>query len=166
VFLLNAHVAEQHFRLSPNSAAIYPHSFSLVGHWQQNDYKFLSPCTQWGSTVDYTCVPAIQDMPVQSAILSPLNGAQLVNGSDHIEVEGYAWSGGGRKVIRLDVSLDAGHTWHAASFQYQEVEAQVCLRLCGVCMCCVSVCVCVYVLCLCAVSERDVRVGKSVCVCM
>lgn len=28
------------------------------------------------------------------------------------EVMGYAWSGGGRGIIRVDVSADGGETWH------------------------------------------------------
>jgi len=95
------------------------------GHWQQNDYKFLPPCTEWGSAVDYSCVPAIQDMPVQSAILSPLDLSTLPPDSESIQVEGYAWSGGGRKVIRLDVSIDDGRTWHPASFQHEDVEKEI-----------------------------------------
>ena len=29
-------------------------------------------------------------------------------------VSGYAWSGGGRRIIRVDVSVDNGKTWHVA----------------------------------------------------
>ncbi|NXS62198.1 SUOX oxidase, partial [Brachypteracias leptosomus] len=29
-------------------------------------------------------------------------------------VKGYAWSGGGREVVRVDVSLDGGRSWRAA----------------------------------------------------
>lgn len=32
-------------------------------------------------------------------------------------VKGYAWSGGGRDVIRVDVSLDGGATWAPAALQ-------------------------------------------------
>jgi sulfite oxidase len=30
-------------------------------------------------------------------------------------LEGYAWSGGGRPIIRVDVSADGGKTWSAAN---------------------------------------------------
>lgn len=30
-------------------------------------------------------------------------------------VKGYAWSGGGQGIIRVDVSADGGKTWHDAT---------------------------------------------------
>lgn len=50
-------------------------------HWQQNDYKGFSPSVDW-DTVDFTKSPAIQTLPVTSAICSPTNNenVQLVNG--------------------------------------------------------------------------------------
>lgn len=32
-------------------------------------------------------------------------------------VKGYAWSGGGQGIIRVDVSADGGKTWHTAELQ-------------------------------------------------
>ncbi len=32
----------------------------------------------------------------------------------HNAVKGYAWSGGGQGIIRVDVSADGGKTWHDA----------------------------------------------------
>ncbi|KAM9252145.1 sulfite oxidase, mitochondrial [Cariama cristata] len=80
-------------------------------HWQQNDYKGFSPCVDW-DTVDYTAAPAIQELPVQSAITHPRPGAAVPAGE--LTVKGYAWSGGGREVVRVDVSLDGGRTWQVA----------------------------------------------------
>lgn len=38
---------------------------------------------------------------------------------------GYAWSGDGQKIIRVDVTADCGKTWHIATFDAQdESEAQ------------------------------------------
>ena len=34
---------------------------------------------------------------------------------DMIAVRGYAYSGGGRNIVRVDVSADKGQTWHAAT---------------------------------------------------
>ena len=40
----------------------------------------------------------------------PANGTiEPIDGT--IEVKGYAWSGGGRDIIRVDVSADGGKTW-------------------------------------------------------
>lgn len=38
--------------------------------WQQGDYKCFSPNTDW-DTVDFSKAPAIQEMPVVSAICKP-----------------------------------------------------------------------------------------------
>ena len=31
-----------------------------------------------------------------------------------VSLKGYAWSGGGRGIIRVDVSIDGGKTWQCA----------------------------------------------------
>lgn len=36
-----------------------------------------------------------------------------------IVFEGYAFSGGGQKIVRVDVSADQGVNWHTAKFTYQ-----------------------------------------------
>ena len=35
--------------------------------------------------------------------------------SEVVAVRGYAYSGGGRNIIRVDVSADNGQTWHVAT---------------------------------------------------
>ncbi|AWP03016.1 putative sulfite oxidase mitochondrial [Scophthalmus maximus] len=82
-------------------------------HWQQNDYKGFSPGTDW-DTVDFKSAPAIQELPIQSAITTPADGAVVDRSEEEVTVKGYAWSGGGREVVRVDVSLDGGKTWHVA----------------------------------------------------
>lgn len=37
---------------------------------------------------------------------------------------GYAWSGGGRKIIRVDVTNDKGKTWHTANFDAEDTDAK------------------------------------------
>ncbi len=37
--------------------------------------------------------------------------------TNEITVKGYAWSGGGRGIIRVDVSLDGGNNWFTADLQ-------------------------------------------------
>ncbi|XP_078390695.1 sulfite oxidase, mitochondrial [Cetorhinus maximus] len=82
-------------------------------HWQVNDYKGFSPSVDW-DTVDFSTAPAIQELPIQSAITTPCNGDYLSVEDDEVTVKGYAWSGGGQEVIRVDVSLDGGKTWQVA----------------------------------------------------
>ncbi|KAF3856499.1 hypothetical protein F7725_017222 [Dissostichus mawsoni] len=88
-------------------------------HWQQNDYKGFSPGTDW-DTVDFKSAPAIQELPIQSAITVPTDGAVVDRSSEEVTVKGYAWSGGGREVVRVDVSLDGGKTWQVAQMRSSE----------------------------------------------
>ncbi|KAK4694875.1 sulfite oxidase, partial [Lecanoromycetidae sp. Uapishka_2] len=91
--------------------------------WQQRDYKCFGPNV--GGNPDWTSAPAIQEMPVQSAITSLRDISWLdeknrkflqVYGleEDSVAVEGYAFSGGGRRIVRVDVSADDGRSWHQA----------------------------------------------------
>ncbi|EFN57284.1 hypothetical protein CHLNCDRAFT_30609 [Chlorella variabilis] len=79
--------------------------------WQRKDYKAFSPSVDWHN-VDWESAPAIQNMPVTSHICEPLSGAAIDD--DEVTVKGYAWSGGGQGIIRVDVSADGGATWHTA----------------------------------------------------
>ncbi|NXP77704.1 SUOX oxidase, partial [Ramphastos sulfuratus] len=57
-------------------------------------------------------------LPVQSAITQPRPGAAVPAGE--LTVKGYAWSGGGREVVRVDVSLDGGRSWQAARLKSEQ----------------------------------------------
>lgn len=88
--------------------------------WQQRDYKCFGP-NESGSSVDWTSAPAIQETPVQSAIVSLKDlprGDRLLQvyglEEEAVEVKGYAFAGGGRAIIRVDVSPDDGRTWTQA----------------------------------------------------
>ena len=85
-------------------------------HWQQNDYKGFSPNIDWHN-VDFKSAPAIQESPVTSAICMPKNGSTVHESDEDIVIEGYAYSGGGRGIIRVDVSIDSGKTWHTAKLK-------------------------------------------------
>lgn len=82
-------------------------------HWQQNDYKAFCSSITW-DTADFSSLPAIQDMPVNSAISSPPAKSLVELTSDGcLEMKGWAWSGGGRGISRVEVSAD-GHNWTGA----------------------------------------------------
>eukprot|EP00455_Lapot_gusevi_P049613 TRINITY_DN706_c0_g1_i4.p1 TRINITY_DN706_c0_g1~~TRINITY_DN706_c0_g1_i4.p1 ORF type:complete len:571 (-),score=135.76 TRINITY_DN706_c0_g1_i4:35-1717(-) len=85
-------------------------------HWQQKDYKSFTPSVDWGN-VDWTSAPAIQQVPVNSAICDPTQNVQLSVQDSEIVAKGYAWSGGGASVVRVEVSADGGHTWQVASLK-------------------------------------------------
>ena len=94
--------------------------------WQQKDYKCFGP-NESSKAVDWQAAPAIQETPVQSAITSIRDisshdeqdrRAMQVYGleMDSVIVEGYCFAGGGRKIVRVDVSADDGRTWQQAEF--------------------------------------------------
>ncbi|KAG5956477.1 hypothetical protein E4U13_007777 [Claviceps humidiphila] len=99
--------------------------------WQRKDYKCFGPNQ---TKVDWDTAPAIQEMPVQSAITSlqlgkwtkpsvephALKNSDTINSpsqstpEQEITMAGYAFSGGGRSIVRVDVSLDGGTSWDQA----------------------------------------------------
>ncbi|KAJ3076580.1 hypothetical protein HDU98_002100 [Podochytrium sp. JEL0797] len=90
-------------------------------HWQQRDYKGFGPSKSLEES-DYGASQAIQDLPVQSCVTVPQPGGvvRLVNeeGKGSVTgIKGYAWSGGGRGIVRVDVSVDGGKTWTDAKLQ-------------------------------------------------
>jgi sulfite oxidase len=83
------------------------------GPWQRGiAYKGFSPMQKDCKGVDVEKILSMQEMPVQSAIMSPKAGSKFE--LDDIEVKGWAWSGGGRGIVRVDVSVDEGKTWTTA----------------------------------------------------
>jgi len=83
------------------------------GPWQRGiAYKGFSPSVKDFKDVDVEKILSIQEMPVQSSIVFPKAGATTE--LDDIEVKGFAWSGGGRGIVRVDVSIDGGQNWTTA----------------------------------------------------
>lgn len=94
-----------------------------LSQWQRRDYKSFGP--NEGSKPDWSHARAIQEMPVTSAITSItgspsasqpklMNSSKDKKDSDVVTVEGYAYSGGGREIVRVDISKDDGKTWDQA----------------------------------------------------
>ncbi|KAG6402919.1 hypothetical protein SASPL_135133 [Salvia splendens] len=82
------------------------------GFFMQRDYKMFPPSVDWNNISWPTRRPQM-DFPVQSAICS-LEDTNLVK-PGKITIKGYAASGGGRGIERVDVSIDGGKTWIEAS---------------------------------------------------
>ncbi|KAJ2721979.1 hypothetical protein GGI07_003629 [Coemansia sp. Benny D115] len=82
--------------------------------YQKRDYKILPPMAD-GKNCDafWPRFPALMEMNIQSAICRP-------TADEHVRVakpylaRGYALSGGGRAVDRVEISLDGGATWDLA----------------------------------------------------
>ena len=84
-------------------------------HWQQRDYKGFNSSVDW-DTVDFSKSPAIHFLPVQSAICEPADG-ETIEDDEYVTMKGYAWSGGGRGINRVDVSTDGGKSWNVAELK-------------------------------------------------
>jgi nitrate reductase (NAD(P)H) len=65
---------------------------------------------------------AIYDLSPNSAIAFPAHDEKLnmATSVDTYNVRGYAYSGGGRRVTRCELSLDKGKTWRLANIDYAE----------------------------------------------
>lgn len=73
----------------------------------------FGPSVKSLENIDVEAIPSLQEQPVQSAITYPTKGTILQAGDIHT-IKGYAYSGGGRGIIRVDVSIDGGKTWKNA----------------------------------------------------
>eukprot|EP00644_Phytophthora_capsici_P005116 jgi/Phyca11/524943/estExt2_fgenesh1_pm.C_PHYCAscaffold_10159 len=70
---------------------------------------------------------AIMELNINAAVIEPnhddvltLSEDDTVNDIETFTVKGYAYSGGGRRVIRVEVTLDDGATWQLAHIIYHE----------------------------------------------
>lgn len=79
--------------------------------WQQKDYKTFNPSAVWEG-MNLITAKAIQEYPVQAAICLPEPGTTITG--DYLVVKGYAISGGGNGIVRVDVTLDGGESWYEA----------------------------------------------------
>jgi len=86
------------------------------GAWQSGmSYRPLPSYIKDVRNVDISNYASIQEIPVQSLIIEPINNS-VIN-KDYLEVKGFALSGGGRGIIRVDVSIDGGKTWIEAKLE-------------------------------------------------
>ncbi|KAJ8735925.1 hypothetical protein PYW07_007545 [Mythimna separata] len=79
-------------------------------HWHQKDYRSFNASKTW-ETADFASAPPIYSLPVTSAICDPVNGDTVTVKNGIVEIRGYAYSGGGAKILRVDISPDCGNTW-------------------------------------------------------
>lgn len=85
------------------------------GVWQRGmAYKVFNPSVRKLDGIDVESYAAMQEMPVQSVILSPQPHAKADPDDESVTVRGFAWSGGGRGIVRVDVSADGGSSWVSA----------------------------------------------------
>ncbi|WMV17660.1 hypothetical protein MTR67_011045 [Solanum verrucosum] len=95
------------------------------GFFMQKDYKMFPPTVNWDN-INWSTRRPQMDFPVQSAICSLDDVSVVKHGKVvlaaiicfQITIKGYAVSGGGRGIERVDVSIDGGKTWEEAT-RYQ-----------------------------------------------
>ncbi|KJZ78098.1 Nitrate reductase [Hirsutella minnesotensis 3608] len=65
---------------------------------------------------------AIYDLNANSAICYPTHDewVSTVDESSSYKVQGYAYGGGGKRITRMEVTLDKGKSWRLANIQYPE----------------------------------------------
>ena len=65
---------------------------------------------------------AIYDLSTNSATVYPSHEEQLcvVNAPQKYRARGYAYGGGGRRITRVELSLDKGRSWRLAKIEYPE----------------------------------------------
>ncbi|KAF6199941.1 hypothetical protein GE061_006239 [Apolygus lucorum] len=87
--------------------------------WQRRDYKGFSPNVV-AETANWEKAASIEELPVISAICVPSKDQCVPVCKDNtILVTGYAWSGGGRPIVRVDVTADGGNLWVEADLVAQ-----------------------------------------------
>ena len=101
-------------------------------YYQQHDYKILPPeadckekAEEWWSKVD-----AIQEMPINSVIGVPKNGAKVQRDEDGtVEVKGYALpSGSDGPITKVEITADGGKTWVDAELEQSNGDEDVELK--------------------------------------
>ncbi|XP_044721989.1 mo-co oxidoreductase domain-containing protein [Hirsutella rhossiliensis] len=65
---------------------------------------------------------AIYDLNANSAVCYPAHDERisLVDGASMYKIRGYAYGGGGRRITRMELTLDRGKTWRLSNMDYPE----------------------------------------------
>jgi sulfite oxidase len=79
-------------------------------------------CMLEGIAADEKEGPVIQSLPVQSVLCWPPRDSVLSGQTDVVRIEGVAYSGAGRGVARVEVSLDNGEHFYPARLKRHEDE--------------------------------------------
>ena len=90
------------------------------GPWQRGlNYKVLPPSVHDANEVNLDELPSVNELSVSSGITTvepvPGSGSDLPPGENvMMKVRGWAYSGGGRNVVRVDVTGDRAKSWKSA----------------------------------------------------
>lgn len=89
------------------------------------NYKILPPGVTDANNIDLTTMPSVMESSVFSGITtieqqdSSTSSSSTLRPGDVITVKvgGWAWAGGGRNIVRVDLSGDDGTTWATATLK-------------------------------------------------
>jgi len=90
------------------------------GRCQRVSYKVWTPRMESWDGIKIEDVPPIHHLPVQAACCSHEDG-DIVTG-DGFNCRGYAISGGGCRIVRVDISINNGESWQTAELMPNEQE--------------------------------------------
>lgn len=93
--------------------------YEAKGPWQRGiAYKGFGPSQNSLEGINVELFASVQEQPVTSATTSAkLHLSPESRNAAMIEARGFAYSGGGRGIIRVDVSIDNGETWQDAELR-------------------------------------------------
>lgn len=86
--------------------------------WQRRDYRNFGPNI---IHPNWPLGTSIQEMPITSAITG-IHSDHSSPSKSPLTIEGYAYSGGGRRIIRVDISQDEGKSWDQAELINDEYQ--------------------------------------------
>ena len=89
-------------------------------NWHRRDYRLFSSNDSM-ENVDFDRRVPIYDCPITSMILSPFDGAGFDENGE-VDLNGFAYSGGGRGISRVEVTPDNGETWTEAELEKNDQE--------------------------------------------
>ncbi len=89
--------------------SVQPHPSE--NYYQAHAYKIFPPNVR-ADTVDWTRGLMLGELPVNAVICEPGEGSVLAGRA--VRVRGYAITGGGWRIERVDLTKDGGRTWHQA----------------------------------------------------
>ena len=91
------------------------------GPWQQGlNYKTLPPCLTDAKGVDLKAMPSMTEVSLFSGItkIEQVSSSKAVPGDRvMVKASGWAWAGGGRNIVRVDLTGDDGKTWATAQLK-------------------------------------------------
>lgn len=88
--------------------------------WHARDYRIFSQHDSL-TNIDFERALPAYEMPVTSVITEPLDSSGFELEQEEITLKGYAYSGGGRGIARVDVTTNGGEDWETAELHRRPI---------------------------------------------